>query len=57
MFGQKTHTKCSHLTVVKTRKNHLSTLARKKNPHPMFLAKKLQKELLAKLPFLHKLML
>ncbi len=57
MFGQKTHTMCSHLIVGKTLKNHLSTLARKKNPHPMLLAEKLQRELLAKLPSLHKLVL
>jgi hypothetical protein len=33
-FGQKTHTKCLHLIVGKTLKNHLSTLARKKKPTP-----------------------
>jgi hypothetical protein len=47
----------SHLIVEKTLKNPLSTLARKKNPHSMLLAEKLQRELLAKLPSLHKLML
>jgi hypothetical protein len=34
MCGEKTYTKCSHLIVRKTLKNHLSTRARKKKPTP-----------------------